>query len=387
MCYDEGILQAFLDGEVGEEEHLILRKHLDTCARCRTILKRLREDWAFADGRLTAYLTGAGLSGISAPGLLKTGKRSGPAVSRPVTPGYNTIKKGVLPMMAKYRKAAVAAVAVIALATSLSFDPVRTFAGDLLNIFRVEKVQVITLNQEDIASMEKAVREGTGRVDMADFGRVEFSGKRSKEPVSQDQAQAGVDFGLQLPASLPDGYNLKEMLLTPAGEAAYTLNTDKTNEVLRSLGSTKLLPSELNGKTFTMKAPAVVEAVFNGPDGARFTVVQSRSPELQAPGGADVGAIRDALLSLPFLPESLRSQLASVNDWQHTFLVPNVEGSSREVSVAGAQGVFITPPAGGSHRQAGVAPGVLLWQKGGVVYGVYGALNQAQALEIAASLK
>lgn len=94
--------------------------------------------------------------------------------------------------------------------------------------------------------------------------------------------------------------------------------------------------------------------------------------------------IRDALLAMPFLPDSLRTQLSSINDWQRTLVVPNVGGSSQEVDVAGAQGVFIKPPEGNSK---GSDISSLVWQRDGVVYAVSCNLTLEQALDIADLMK
>ncbi|MFA4886310.1 MAG: DUF4367 domain-containing protein, partial [Desulfotomaculaceae bacterium] len=74
----------------------------------------------------------------------------------------------------------------------------------------------------------------------------------------------------------------------------------------------------------------------------------------------------------------------SINDWQHTFIVPNIGGSSQEVDVAGVQGVFIKTPQGEAN---GSEISSLVWQKAGVVYTVSGNLTVEQALTIANSMQ
>ena len=75
--------------------------------------------------------------------------------------------------------------------------------------------------------------------------------------------------------------------------------------------------------------------------------------------------------------------MASINDWQHTFILPNIEGSSKDVKVGGAEGVFISAPEGSA---AGSYSG-LIWQKDGVVYGISGDLTLEQTLDIANKMK
>ncbi len=282
-------------------------------------------------------------------------------------------------MLTKYRAAATAAAVLLVLAVSLSFAPLRSAAGELLTIFRVERVKTVDISPSDLASIEKAIRDGSGQVDIENFGKVEFNGSQASGRASLEEARAAVDFQLNLPEVLPGGFSTPEIYKHSGGTMNFTLDTENANQILKAFGSEKLLPPELNGKTFTVQIPAQITADYRSQDLKRVFIGMGRSPELVAPG-SDVLQIRDALLALPFLPESLRSQLASINDWQHTFVVPNIGGSSQEVVVAGIQGVFIKPPqseAGGSGTAS------LVWQKNGVVYTVSGSLTVQQALEIA----
>jgi hypothetical protein len=114
-------------------------------------------------------------------------------------------------------------------------------------------------------------------------------------------------------------------------------------------------------------------------------VGQSRSPEIKTSSDVEVKTIRDALLSIPALPDSLRKQLQAVDDWKHTLLIPNVDGSSQEVAVNGTTGVFI---AGGADRNGGTGTGSLIWQQNGVVYVMAGAgLDLDTALNLAGQMK
>ncbi|MDF9407952.1 zf-HC2 domain-containing protein [Pelotomaculum isophthalicicum JI] len=381
MCYDTGALQAFLDGEVAGGEQSAIEKHLTGCSSCRETLDQLRENQTFTDARVAGYLRSLSRTGIDTGGVWLQSNNS----RRPRQNNYG-FKKGVFQMLSKYRVAATAAVMVLAVAIAFSFSSVRSVAGELLTIFRVEKVKTISIAPADLANIEKAVRSGAGQVDIENFGKLEFVGKQTASKVSLEEARDAVDFQLKLPEPPPAGYRLQEVSLNSGGTLNLTLNTDNTNQVLKSLGSEKLLPDELNGKMFSVKVPATVSTRYAGSGDASIFVMEGRSPELAA-NGADVSAIRDALLALPFLPESLRGQIASVNDWQHTLLVPVVDGTTRDVNVAGSQGVFITPPADVKGGGNDSPPNSLIWQKDGVVYAISGKLTLEQAMDMAVSMK
>ncbi len=376
-CYDTGDLQAYLDGEIELKAKTELEKHLLHCERCRVKLEQVRENQAFVVTRLAGYMhalaraefdTGQAWRRFNKKQL--SGKKE-----------TSSIEKGVLSMLSRYRVTATAAVLMIALAITFSFGSVRSAASDLLTIFRVEKVKTVNLTQEDLSRIEKAFSEGAGEVEIENLGKLEFSGGDVSGIATLEEACGAVDFELKLPSGLPGDYQLQEIYKHSGGRLDFTLDTIKTNQILQSLGSEKFLPEELNGKTFTVEAPAQVSAHYTGPGGQSISIWQGRSPELIAPG-SDVVAIREALLALPFLPESLHTQLAAINDWEHTFLIPNIGGSSQEVDVNGAQGVFITHTGGSNPEEQGS----LIWQKAGVVYAVSGQMDLGQALQLAAGL-
>ncbi|OPX91449.1 zf-HC2 domain-containing protein [Pelotomaculum sp. PtaB.Bin117] len=381
MCYDTGALQAFLDGEVAGSKRAALEKHLTECSACRDALDQLKENQVFTDAKMAGYLRTLGQAGIDAGNAWH--RFSNGRIQRQ---NNVEVKKGVLQMLSRYRVAATAASLVLAVAIALSFSSVRSVAGELLTVFRVEKVKTISIAPADLANIEKAIRSGAGQVDIENFGKLEFIGKQTTSKVSVEEAREAVDFQLKLPEPPPAGYRLQEVSLNSGGTLNLTLNTDNTNQVLKSLGSEKLLPDELNGKMFTVKVPAVVSARYAGSGDASVFVMQGRSPELAA-DGADVSTIRDALLALPFLPDSLRGQIASINDWQHTLLVPDVGGTTLDVNVAGAQGVFITPATDAKDSGSHSPYNSLIWQKDGVVHAISGSLTLEQALDVASAMQ
>lgn len=281
----------------------------------------------------------------------------------------------------RYKRSIAVAAAFLALITTFSFPGVRSMAGEFLTIFRVERVQTISIDPGDMQQMELALREGANKVDVKNFGKVEVSGKNETTSVNAAEAAKAVDFELKLPTIKQ--YGEPELQKTSGSTMTMTLDVDNVNKLLQALNSTKMLPEDLDGKTFAMSMPTAIIATYStGSD--RIIVAQSRSPELKAPQGIDVLSVRDALLSIPALPASLKNQLEAINDWQHTVLIPSVNGASKDVMVNGTPGVFIDSASG--HSEAKLK--ALVWNKDGVIYTIMGNnVTTESALAIAEQMK
>lgn len=286
--------------------------------------------------------------------------------------------------MKKYRGVAVAATVAVVVTVSLSFAPVRAMASDFLSIFRVNNFQTVTISPNDLSQIQKSLRQGAGKVTLGNIGQVEMNKTGVNGGVTLGEAKGSVDFPLLIPQTPPTGDTLKGYQRRSGTTLNFTLDTQKTNDILKSFGATTLLPNTLNGKSFTVKIPVVISAAYEGPE--NLTITQTRSPELTAPSDTDINTIRDAILALPFLPEDLRAQLASINDWQHTFVVPSLNGSTQNTTVAGSAGVFITAPPE-SKKQKNSINNALLWQKDGVIYAITGNFTLEQGLIVANSMK
>jgi predicted anti-sigma-YlaC factor YlaD len=368
MCYEEGILQAYIDNEVSIEQRQEINRHLAQCAKCRGVLKELQFNNNFVNQCMNRYL--ADLPGVSP--ALTTGLRGNI---------LNQFKRS-LNAMKLYKKLIATAAMAAVIFTAFSFPAVRSMAGEFLTVFRMEKVQTITVNPGDLEQLERAVNEGAGKVNIDNFGRVEVIGKQEAVPVTLAQAEEAVDFAVKLPQ--PAGYNGPELQKITGSTVNLTLDVTSVNSLLQSLGSTDLLPKSLDGQTFTMQIPTAITAKYSS-GSAVLNVIQARSPEMKAPSGVDVLAIKDALLNVPALPENLRNQLLAVDDWQHTVLIPDMDGTSRNVIVNGSRGVFMD----GSTRTDKSAPvSLLVWQNNGVVYTISGTnLDGHLALSIAEQIK
>ena len=289
-----------------------------------------------------------------------------------------------------------AVVAGLALVGALAFGPVRNAAASLLQIFRVQQVQTISLTQADLQSMQATLESGSGHIDLQSFGEAWVDGATAEpKTVTLEQAQAAVDFPILLPADQP---TKPVITLAPARTVRFKLNVAAVNEALTYYGSTQTLPSNLNDKTFSFSMPAIVMAQY-GADAAKpdlesggpgvIYVGQARSPELTVPDGVDVAALRDLLINLPFLPENLRTQLAAIDKWQSTLIIPNIDGTARDVTIDGKPAVVYSPESAARDAREKVGPlpdsTAVIWNDNGVVRAVGGPIDQMAAIALAES--
>ena len=178
-------------------------------------------------------------------------------------------------------------------------------------------------------------------------------------------------------------------MLVPETTWRFKLDVAGFNGMLESFGSTHPLPQELDGEVFVVNIPAALTADYSGPDaigeGGYLVVGQTRSPELIVPDGVDPAELRDVILNLPLLPENLRSQLAAIEDWRSTLIIPNVDGQATEVEIAGKSAVVLSDPVDGEDGQQFADSGVI-WNDEGVVRAVGGTMTREEALSLAESM-
>ncbi|MCL6611701.1 MAG: zf-HC2 domain-containing protein [Peptococcaceae bacterium] len=374
MCYDQGQIQSYIDGELAAAETDELRDHLDACGDCRNMYRRLMENEMLVRSCMEGFLA-ADRERYDAD--LAWQKLKLEAVKK-----KNKNAEGVVQKAMKHRKLFTAAAAVLALAAMFSFGPVRTMAGEFLTVFRVDKMGVIAITPEDMIQMERVMREGAGLIDIRNFGRLEVSGRQEVRPVTLEEAREKAGFELRIPAVA--GYGKPDLKMTPGMNVTLTLNVNGVNAALKSLGSAERLPAELDGREFSLDVPPVFTAEYAGTPG-KLMLAQSKGPSVRTSAEVDVKVVRKALLSIPALPENLKKQLAAVEDWQHTALIPVKSGQYSEVKINGDDGVYVR----GVAQEPGQKPvNALVWQKGGVIYALAGeGLDMGTALNIARTME
>ena len=147
MHLSDGEIRAWLDRELEPERMAQVQAHLSTCSRCRAQQRALFARSQRIDRRLAALDT------HDQPQLSAGAARL--RLSRRIE--IDLEKKEKLPMWRKYfsqlsRPAWVAIAVVALLAISMAFAPVRAIAGSFLGLFRVQSIDVVQVDPQQLAS-------------------------------------------------------------------------------------------------------------------------------------------------------------------------------------------------------------------------------------------
>lgn len=331
-CPDEGTLLAYLDRELPSDDQRAVRQHLDYCKTCNGLLREMEDHLDFTRDKLGTLIEGSYINNINGQDL----------VWSRLKPVIRSRKRGRKYMNLK--KWSIAAVMVLALGITVYVPSFRTAVADLLQVFRVEKVETLTLTAQDITKIQEALEGGSANLDLESFGRIESNGEPSERKLTRAEL-AGLPFQPMLPAGREGDYS---MVTVPSVEM--TLQIDKVNALLKSLGSQDLLPASLDGKTFRVNMADTFTARYSD-----FSLMAGPSPELQVPPGVNMQEVLRPLINLPIWPEGVRNQLATISDLEHTLVIPGQ--NVQKVTVKGSPGVLVrdyTP--------------TLIWQNDGIYY-------------------
>lgn len=381
-CPEMGTIRAYVDGEVEGEPRVELEKHLSACELCRACAvgaaARAREI-----GDLLAVLSPQGQE-VSPPSAALAAWRIRAAERRSTRRswwpgGLTAMRERLLAPSGRWATAALAAVMVVA---ALLLSPVGPALGDLLSVFRAEKFAPVTIDPSAGGGV-------TAVSDPSAFGEFELRQEPTQTEVADlEAAGRQVDFSPRRPSWLPSGIGAEpRVAVTTPAEFVFVVDREKSVAALAEMGVTADLPAEMDGATVRVYIPANVQQMYATAEGQpALLIAQGRSPTLEMPAALDSPGLRDLFLSVAGLPPEMAEQLRAIADDRGTVPVPVRQGdTSREVEVDGGQGLLVTHQWGAESELDEAS--YVVWQKGGVVYLVAGAVPDEDLLAVARSLQ
>lgn len=381
QCSDSGTLRAYLDGELASSDQERVGRHVAECARCQEELNELRETV-----RSIASWLPVGNAEERAPAISLAQVRGRVTAARDRRRSSLGGAGGWF-MSTNHRWITAAAAAVIVV--SVAFSPISSAANDLLGVFRVQKFAAVTIDPSQLPMLPDFGKLG-GMPQLP--AAVPASAASHVKEVTLDQAAQAVDFPLKRAQSLPAQLGgQSRTFVTSAAEFSYTVNLANVEGQLAKAGMGDFkLPPSLDGATIKAQVPPTVISIYGAmaaaktdtgaqaPTGPFLIIGQGRGPSLEVPESVDIESLRMEVLALPILPADIARQLKAIDDWRHTLIIPVRPGTHRDVTIAGAPGLLI------SHPDEGYT---VLWQRDGVVFGLYGNLSESEMTRIATALR
>jgi hypothetical protein len=282
----------------------------------------------------------------------------------------------------------------------LAFPGARALAGELLNLFRVQRVAVVPV---DFTGLEQLTGDGALGNQftqlISDSIMVEREPGEPVEAASAEQASELAGFTVRVPAGMTPSQ------IHVAGGAAFSLVVDRARAqaLLDAAGRSDLvLPATVDGAEIAVDVPASVSVAFGTcprPGTAESgnheqSLTQSRypdcvilaqipSPSVNAPASLDIDQLAQLGLEFTGMSQDEAAAFTSTVDWTSTLVVPIPQNASanEQVVVDGVTGTLIQRLSDETPQFA------LLWVKGGIIYAISGlGANAQQAMAIANSL-
>lgn len=203
--------------------------------------------------------------------------------------------------------------------------------------FRIQNMVGIGITADDMATisylLEHGSPEGDRSFSLAQYGQLTQSGSGEARTVTWSEAEERMGGSLLKPDDASDP------VFQPATRLTFNLNVKAVNRLLARLGSDTSLPDEADGKAISLYIPDGI-ATRGSLDGHPVRLLQFGKPELTVEDGIDASIVREAVLGLPVLPDSLRGKLAAIGDWQSTLPVPVPDGVTTNFSLGGYDAIL-----------------------------------------------
>jgi hypothetical protein len=266
------------------------------------------------------------------------------------------------------RRPVVAALSAVVLVTGAGVAA----ANDWLPIFRTQQVDPIEVTSSELVQLP----------DLSAYGDVEITQEPDPHQV-EDATAAQQESGLAVPdvAELPEGVS-GDPSYQVAGVVSGTF-TFSAAKAAQSAGGQALppLPPGLDGSRLRLQAGPGVAAVWSQPTGVPTLVVARVVAPTVDSSGVPFETVRDYLLSLPGLPDSVATQLRDFSPERGTLPLP-VPAELVTTSTADVDGNDATVLSSRNGLFAGV-----VWVEDGVMTAVAGSLSAEELLSVARDLR
>jgi hypothetical protein len=388
---NDGQLRAALDGELDSDG----LTHLETCLQCQTRRKAVQLQVEQISGKLD-FLSSA----TKSPDI-------------PTAAAWHRFNQQKLTQKetSMFRKLFSTPIvrygipALLVLALVFAFPATRALAGELLNLFRVQRVTVVPVDFTGMEQLDGAVGNNISQL-ISDSVTIKNEPGDPVNVANTDEASQLAGFNVRAPQDITPS----RISVMNGASFTFTINRAKAQALLDEAGRSDLvLPEEADGADVSVNIPSSVSIAFgtcpepsnegeveremeresetSGSPGRVYKdciiFAQIPSPEVSAPASLDIAKLAQIGLEFTGMTSEEAVQFTSTVDWTSTLVVPIPKNAAsyQQVTVDGVTGTLIERPSDDAPQFA------LFWVKDGIIYTLGGLGNNAQkALEIASSL-
>ena len=379
----DGELRAALDRELDGAQ----LQHLDTCTVCQARQGQLQSE-SQETARLLSFLS---IKEVPTPNAQRAWSRFSQQLK--TKKEFSMFRKWFAFPAVRFASALV-----LILAFVLAFPSTRALAGELLKLFRIQQVAVVSV---DFTGLEQLTGDGVLGNQFTDL--ISNSMNITKEPgepaQAADAAQASQLAGFNV--RLPQTPNPSHIYVTEG--AAFTLTVDraKAQALLDEAGRGDLvLPESVDGADISVNIPSAVSAAYGTcpkpeadsskvEEGQRYPdcviLAQIPSPSVNAPADLDINRLAQIGLEFTGMTAEEAAAFTSTVDWTSTLVVPIPSNAAtyEQVTVDGVTGTLIRR----ASREGEPTTFALFWVKDGIIYAISGrGAKSEQAIEMANSL-
>jgi hypothetical protein len=393
---NDGQLRAALDGELDSKE----LKHLESCQQCQSRQKLLEAQIRPAAERLRFLASPTQDTSLSSSSAWK--KFNHEKLAQKETSMFRKLFSSPL---VKYGASAALVIALI-----LAFPSTRALAGELLNLFRVQRVTVV---QVDFTGLEQLDDESGPDISQlfADSVTINDEPGDAVNVTTVDEASQLAGFNVRAPQDM----TASRISVMDGASFSLTIDRDRAQALLDEAGRGDLvLPEEVDGAQVSVTIPASVSIAYgtcpepsteseaererqreietSGPRQELYAdciiLAQIPSPVVSAPASLDIAQLAQIGLEFTGMTPEEAAEFTSTVDWTSTLVVPipRNAASYQQVPVDGVTGALIERSIDDGDDAPRFA---LFWVKDGIIYtigGLGGEADAQTALEIANSL-
>lgn len=375
------------------------RRHVAACGVCRLRLAQVT-----ADAQLTQDLLALP---SSAPDTARAFQRLQQRLLAAALTRPPTIQERISQMITRrgstLLKPFAGIAAGVSLVAAIALTPAGAWAGTFLSVFEPTQVTAVPIDPADFKSLP----------DLAKYGTIHAPTSPSAQHFQSGPA-AATAAGLPVlsPRSLPAGVpNTPSYEVIPGTTGSFTFSAAKTQANAAAQGKTlPAMPANLDGATLQISTGTALVEVYADQSklqtaagaatpkdagvattptqeaaiaaralGPSLVIAEMKAPSVTTTGkGVTAAQLESYLLAQPGISPSLAAAIKAIGDPTSTLPIPvpiNKAMSQNVTLTDGTRAVVIGDTTG--------LIGGIIWEKGGIVYGMGGSLTQSQLVSLA----